>query len=82
MTSAWAATPTVDATALMRNLAGGRCRLAQALPLQERPPLQAAALAMGGRPSSLLPSLRKRRSYIPVFQIRMEKMKEVKRPPL
>ncbi|RWW25537.1 hypothetical protein GW17_00010121 [Ensete ventricosum] len=24
----------------------------------------------------------RRRSYIPVFQIRMEKMKEVKRPPL
>ncbi|RWW23841.1 hypothetical protein BHE74_00051458 [Ensete ventricosum] len=27
-------------------------------------------------------SLRARRSYIPVFQIRMEKMKEFKRPPL
>ncbi|RWW30450.1 hypothetical protein GW17_00004971 [Ensete ventricosum] len=32
-------------------------------------------------PSSLF-LLRTRRSYIPVFQIRMEKMKEVKRPPL
>ncbi|RWW45009.1 hypothetical protein BHE74_00049190 [Ensete ventricosum] len=37
-----------------------------------------------GRASSFsLCLLRKcRRSYIPVFQIRMEKMKEVKRPPL
>ncbi|RWW37905.1 hypothetical protein BHE74_00056925, partial [Ensete ventricosum] len=46
-------------------------------------------IAVGGRPcmgagrhSSSLPSLRKWRWYIPVFQIRMEKMKEVKRPPL
>ncbi|RZS27820.1 hypothetical protein BHM03_00061345, partial [Ensete ventricosum] len=31
--------------ALGRYLAGGRCHLARALPLQERPPLQAAALA-------------------------------------
>ncbi|RWV94682.1 hypothetical protein BHE74_00035698 [Ensete ventricosum] len=33
-------------------------------------------------PSSSLFLLRTRRSYIPVFQIRMEKMKEVKHPPL
>ncbi|RWV95964.1 hypothetical protein GW17_00041363 [Ensete ventricosum] len=37
-------------------------------------------LVVVGHPSSLLHSLR--RSYIPVFQIQMEKMKEVKRHPL
>ncbi|RZS05544.1 hypothetical protein BHM03_00036071 [Ensete ventricosum] len=39
-------------------------------------PLCRGALAATGRPC------RGGRSYIPVFQIRMEKMKEVKRPPL
>ncbi|RRT31898.1 hypothetical protein B296_00054735 [Ensete ventricosum] len=40
-------------------------------------------LALANDPSSSLPSMQKhRRSYIPIFQIRMEKTKEVKRPPL
>ncbi|RZR93432.1 hypothetical protein BHM03_00021939 [Ensete ventricosum] len=45
--SAWAAAPVVGVDALGRHLAGGRCRLARALPLQERSPLQATALAAG-----------------------------------
>ncbi|RWW17093.1 hypothetical protein GW17_00018997 [Ensete ventricosum] len=45
--SAWAAAPTLGAAALGRHLAGERCRLARVLPLQERPPLQAAALLAG-----------------------------------
>ncbi|RZS10348.1 hypothetical protein BHM03_00041563 [Ensete ventricosum] len=152
MPLAWATAPTAGAVDLGRHLTGGRCRLAQALPLQERPPLQAVAQAAGcplqprsgqppvatclralptpagashacGRPQMLAaapargfgrgrpppcrghwpqPTLHggwpwlaapprclryenttiTRRSYIPVFHIWMEKMKEVKRPPL
>ncbi|RZS18896.1 hypothetical protein BHM03_00051220 [Ensete ventricosum] len=47
MPSAWATAPTAGAVALGRHLAGGRCCLARVLPLQERPPLQATALAAG-----------------------------------
>ncbi|RZS10506.1 hypothetical protein BHM03_00041739, partial [Ensete ventricosum] len=45
--STWAAAPAAGATALGWHLTGERCRLARALPLQERPPLQATALASG-----------------------------------
>ncbi|RZS20055.1 hypothetical protein BHM03_00052526 [Ensete ventricosum] len=47
MPSAWATAPAAGAAALGRHLAGGRCRLARTLSLQERSPLQAAALAAG-----------------------------------
>ncbi|RRT70975.1 hypothetical protein B296_00024020 [Ensete ventricosum] len=46
--------------------------------VHSRHPL-AAGLAVGGRPVGKPTA---GRSYIPVFQIRMEKMKEVKHPPL
>ncbi|RWV82801.1 hypothetical protein GW17_00055664 [Ensete ventricosum] len=47
MLSTWAAAPAVGAVALGQHLAGGRCHLVWALPLQERSPLQAVALAVG-----------------------------------
>ncbi|RWW52324.1 hypothetical protein BHE74_00041275 [Ensete ventricosum] len=47
---------------------------------------EAADLLPAPPPNFILPRLnistQQGRSYIPVFQIRMEKMKEVKRPPL
>ncbi|RWV85733.1 hypothetical protein GW17_00052453 [Ensete ventricosum] len=141
MPSAWATAPAAGATTLGWHLTGGRCHLAQALPLQEWSPLYAAALAAGlplaasqralptsagaalagasharGRSRMLataslqgglaavscpmqsawpwvvgpvwglatsaggLAVANHRRSYIPVFHIKIEKMKEVKRP--
>ncbi|RZS06541.1 hypothetical protein BHM03_00037203, partial [Ensete ventricosum] len=59
-------------------------------PLASGRPLQVAGSPLAGGPwlqpaapcSQPRPTPPPRRSYIPVFQIRMEKMKEVKRPPL
>ncbi|RWV98076.1 hypothetical protein GW17_00039108 [Ensete ventricosum] len=48
------------------------------LPLRRRRLLFAAGTSTGGRPCRRYSEI----SYIPVFQIRMEKMKEVKCPPL
>ncbi|RWV92739.1 hypothetical protein GW17_00044856 [Ensete ventricosum] len=55
--SAWAVAPAASAAALERHLAGERCHLTRALPLQERSPLQAATLAAGAAYS------RRRRPY-------------------
>ncbi|RWW55578.1 hypothetical protein BHE74_00037780 [Ensete ventricosum] len=67
-----------------------RCRRpsSRCLPIQEIAPTSDLGRGRSPRTSSLATSdhplggLAIRKSYIPVFQIRMEKMKEVKRPPL
>ncbi|RRT32443.1 hypothetical protein B296_00058961, partial [Ensete ventricosum] len=61
--------------------ARGAAALAGGCPLQGAWPQPTAPLP-GGLDYSRPPLVRGRRSYIPVFQIRMEKMKKVKRPPL
>ncbi|RZS01085.1 hypothetical protein BHM03_00030883, partial [Ensete ventricosum] len=54
-------------------------------PDRGQPPLQGAWPWLAAHPPCCVcceNAARMRRSYIPVFQIRIEKMKEVKRPPL
>ncbi|RWW15774.1 hypothetical protein GW17_00020370 [Ensete ventricosum] len=75
---------TPQATAPCRLATVGRAR-GRLLPMRVAAPLQVAGPCPAAPPPRCLRcenTARTRRSYIPVFHIRMEKMKEVNRPPL